>query len=547
MGSSSGLFARNRAVLQARVSRAAYAGLVIACLAVLVATLLTALLESGRVTPATLMAAQLQSPVLWLLDLMPLMFAFWGQYVSVVMASEAGAMVMDQTESLRARTQYLESHVAPSSPHDRLTGLASRNGLLTALEQRLAGPDHGHSSVGLLVLDLDGFQEINNAYGAAAGDEVLRAVTRRLRHVVPDGATPARLDGDCFAVMWPGVPDRAQLGDLAAAAACALAEPCAVGESRLNLFASMGAASYPDDSLDAESLLGHAMAAMYQAKRSGGHFLLHEARREPVDPQMLSLTAELRSAIDRDELVLFLQPIVKCDTRQLVGAECLVRWRHPRRGLLPPGDFVPRAERSGLIVPLSDWVMREALAMSARLQEAGQPLRLSVNVSRRAMVEPGFADAISRYLAEHSLPVDRLMLEITEETLMLDEPGSRAVMQQLRHAGIGVAIDDFGTGYSQLAYLKSLPVGQIKIDKSFVRDVTTSQTDFAIVRALVELSHALGIQVVAEGIEQEAQANTLAGLGCDLIQGYLVGRPMPLDAFLAWTRDNALTSQELAE
>lgn len=539
MGSNSGLFARNRAVLRTRVSRHAYLGLAIACLSVFVATLLTAWLDHGRISLATLAAAQQQSPTLWLLDLMPLVFAFWGQYVSVVMASEAGAMVMDQTESLRARARYLEAHAAQLSHRDELTGLATRNALLAELERLLAAPDHGPAVVGLLVLDLDGFREINDAFGVSAGDDILRVVSRRLGRVMPDAALSARLEGDCFAVMLPGLRDRDQLTDLAAAATRTLSAPCTVGDNRLNLFASIGAASYPSDSLDAESLLGHAMAAMYQAKRAGGHFVLHEARTEPLDPQMLSLTAELRSAIDRDELLLFLQPIVIADTRRLVGAECLVRWQHPRRGLLPPGEFVPRAERSGLIVPLSDWVMREALTIAANLRACGQDLRLSVNVSRRALTEPGFADLMTRYLAERAIPADRLMLELTEQTLMSDEPAGRAVMGQLQAAGVGVAIDDFGTGHSQLAYLKSLPVAQIKIDKSFVSDVTTSSTDFAIVRALVELAHALDIQVVAEGIEQETQAQALAGIGCDLLQGYLIGRPMPVDAFRAWIEQPA--------
>ncbi|MGN8159292.1 putative bifunctional diguanylate cyclase/phosphodiesterase [Salinisphaera sp. SWV1] len=524
-------------VLRSRVTRTAYYGLAIAVIAILVATVANAFIQEGGATIGKLWNAQLNNPTLWLLDAMPFVFLLWGQYVGLVVSTEASAMVLDETETLRGDNAALAAEAQRSQRIDSLTGLINRSHFVDSLQAGIESAYLNATRVGVIVLDLDGFSEINEHYGQANGDRVLIAVARRLERVVPESATLSRLNADRFGVAIMALASLCELERVAERIRDAIIPPCPLDGMSLQLAASAGGAYYPDNAIDAYGLIDAASQTMYEVKSRGGDFSMACSTRRVDGVAMHSLSAELRRAIDDDELVLYLQPLVDASTSEVYGAEALVRWQHPRRGLIMPGDFIPRAERSGLINDLTLWVLRRAVKYAGVLRRDGRDLRISINVSARSILRPDFADTLETLLAVQGLPGAALTLELTEDTLMADQARTLEVMTRLAGGGVQVSIDDFGTGYSQLSYLKRLPVAEIKIDRSFVQDMLESDTDLSIVSATIGLAHALNLRAVGEGVESAGQLDRLQELGCDLTQGFYIGRPMPLEQFQQWLSD----------
>ncbi|MES1943444.1 signal transduction family protein (GGDEF domain-containing protein) [Salinisphaera sp. PC39] len=531
------LFATQVRLLRSRATRHAYVGMAIALAAVFVATGITAWLQSGEIGLQALLDAQRSNASLWLLDLMPFAFAFWGQYVSVLLAHEAGAMVLDATENLRARNAALEVAADRQNTHDPLTELPNRGLFLDRLEQAIEQSHREQARVGVVVLNLDGFKEVNDALGQHNGDRVLKSVARRLRSAVPESSTVARLFGDTFAVLLPRVEGREDLVRTARRISKGLEPPCALENLTLNLQASSGGAVCPDDAVDGDTLMNCADSAMHQAKSKGGLFVLYRARDRRADPETVSLTAELQTALQQGQLGLHYQPVVECAGDRVIGAEALVRWEHPRRGMILPQEFIPRAERSGLILEVSRWVLQRALEEARQLRQAGWPLRVSVNVSERSLLDPEFPDMLAGLLAATEVPADSLMLEINEDTLMADRRRAHDIVARIGDMGVRIALDDFGTGYSQLSHLKRLPISEIKIDRGFVHDMLQSDADLAIVRAAIDMGHALGLKVVGEGVEDENQEQKLAEMGCDCIQGHYVSRTLTIDQLPGWLEE----------
>jgi diguanylate cyclase (GGDEF)-like protein len=531
------LFAAQVKLLRSHATHHAYVGMGIALVAVVVATMVTAWLQSGGVSLPSLIAAQRENVSLWLLDAMPFAFALWGQYVSILMAHEAGAMVLDATEGLRARNAALEVTADRQLTHDPLTDLPNRGLFLDRLEQAIEQTHRDQSRIGVIVLNLDGFKEVNDALGQYNGDRLLKSVARRLRSSLPKTATVARLFGDTFAVMLPGIEGRNELSRASQHIAKGLEPPCALENLTLTLQASSGGALSPDDAVDADTLLNCADSAMHQAKIKGGLFVLHKAKDEPTAPEMVSLTTELRSAVQQGELDLYYQPIVECHGDRAVGAEALVRWRHPRRGLILPQEFIPRAERSGLILEVTRWVLQRALEDARRLRRAGWPLRISINISTRSLLDPEFPDTLAGLLAANEIPGDGLILEITEDTLMADQRRAHDIVYRIADMGVRFAIDDFGTGYSQLAHMKRLPLSELKIASDFMHDMLESPADLAIVEAAIRLGQALGLRAVGKGVENEHQEQKLVELGCDLMQGHYVSRALAMAQLPTWLEE----------
>ena len=409
---------------------------------------------------------------------------------------------------------------------DELTGLPNRvlfrREIDTSLER--AAADGG--AVSVLLLDLNRFKDVNDTLGHGCGDEVLQAVALRLGELEGD-VVLARLGGDEFGILVRGGSHAA--ADAGERASAALKEPIEVAGIPIALGASIGAATYPRDGEDSEALLRGADVALYAAKDGRLGMALYDRPSDPNDPARLALGAELGRALAGDELVLFHQPKIEIATGRVVGVEALVRWRHPVRGLLGPDTFVPFAERTGLIRPLSRHVLRQALAQCRTWREIGLDLRVAVNVTMHDLVDAELPDEISTFLDDEGLDATALELEITESSLMADPFRVRNVLSRIADLGVRIAIDDFGTGYSSLAYLKRLPVDELKIDRSFVKTMTTDASDETIVRSTVDLARNLGLTVVAEGVESSEALEKLRELGCDLAQGYYTGRPMPAE------------------
>jgi diguanylate cyclase (GGDEF)-like protein len=411
--------------------------------------------------------------------------------------------------------------------HDALTGLPNRELLRDRVDHslRTAGPD---GQVALVMFDLDRFREVNDTLGHRHGDQLIRELADRLRAEVDDAGTVARLGGDEFAVLLTGAGAEAAVAE-AERLRAALRVPLEIGGVALTVEASAGISLHPADADDAGTMLRHADIALYVAKRTHLGVSRYDPAADGHTPERLRTLAELSQAIDGDQLVLHYQP--KLDvTGGVRGVEALVRWQHPVRGLLAPAEFIPVAERTGLIHALTDVVLDAAVAQARTWYDAGTPVPVAVNISTRTLLHDGFADRVLAALAVHRTPAELLGLEITETTIMEDPELALAVLSRLAAAGIRLSIDDFGTGYSSLAYLKNLPVHELKIDRSFVAALTSSERDRVIVDSTVALGRRLGLDVVAEGVEDEATRDALVGLGCELAQGFLFSRPVPAGA-----------------
>ncbi|HEY3612830.1 MAG TPA: EAL domain-containing protein [Gaiellales bacterium] len=417
--------------------------------------------------------------------------------------------------------------------HDGLTGLPNRSLLYSRL-RRAIGSARGDRIAALMLIDLDRFKEVNDTLGHDHGDELLVEVAARLRGALRRGDTLARLGGDEFAVLLPDLPERAAVAELAGRLQDALGRPFALRGVAVELEASIGVALCPDHGDDVHTLVQRADVAMYDAKRSQAGIATYSADRDPYSADRLGLLAELRRAIERDELVLHYQPKVSVDGGDVIGVEALVRWQHPTRGLLAPAEFVPLAERTGTVAELTRWVVATALRQARAWIVAGRPLPIAVNLAAANIVDVTLPDAIAALLAEHRVPGGLLECEISEHTVMADPLRAMEVLGRLRDMGLRLSLDDFGTGHSSLAYLKRLPLDEVKIDRSFVAGMTEDENDAVIVRSTIDLARNLGLDVVAEGVED---AETLHGLGelhCDVAQGFHLSRPLPADELDAW-------------
>jgi diguanylate cyclase (GGDEF)-like protein len=441
-------------------------------------------------------------------------------------------LVWQASRRLR-RTANLNEQLAN---HDALTGLPNRSLLKDRVDQALAASARTGRFPALMLLDLDRFKEINDTLGHHHGDLLLQQVGTRLKQHLREADTVARLGGDEFVVLLPDLPNpHAALG-IAEKLLEALAEPFVLENVTLDVEGSFGVAVYPEHGDDFEGLLQHADVAMYAAKESHAGACIYERNQDVNSPRRLALLGELRAAIaDDDQLVLHYQPKVQVGTGEVTGVEALLRWQHPKHGLLGPMEFIPAAERTGLIRPLTLTVLRRALAQTRAWVDAGlPPMRIAVNISTRCLLDADFADQVEGLILESGVPAEQLELEITESTIMTDPEHAMAVLVRLAAFGVSLAIDDFGTGYSSLSYLKRLPVHQLKIDRSFVMDMDSGASDEAIVRSSVDLARNLGLYVVAEGVETERTWQHLAALGCDQAQGYYFARPMPAADLPGW-------------
>ncbi|HJW80771.1 MAG TPA: EAL domain-containing protein [Acidiferrobacterales bacterium] len=423
---------------------------------------------------------------------------------------------------------------------DSLTGLHNRALFLDRLDQAIASArrNSNRPHVVLMLMDLNHFKEINDTLGHPAGDAILRLVAERLKAALRDADTLARLGGDEFAILLPDVKDGRKTAERVAQniLAC-FTKPFPHAGQELYLGAGIGITVFPEHGEEMDTLMSRADVAMYGAKHRDIAHVFYDAASDPHTPERLQLSGELRRAIENREFVLHYQPQIDLRTRRVVGVEALIRWQHPQRGLVEPDEFIPMAERHGLINPITDWVMAEALKQCRQWRLDGYPLRVAVNMAGRSFQQPDLVDKIQELVRVVGTLPECLEIEITENVLMADIGHGAQVLQRLNEAGITITIDDYGTGYSSLAYLKKLPLHTLKIDKSFVLEMASDENDAVIVRSTVDLAHNLGYRVVAEGVENKETCDLLEILGCDSIQGFYSGRPMDVGQINDWFDD----------
>ncbi len=415
---------------------------------------------------------------------------------------------------------------------DPLTGLPNKALILDRLQQSIGVARAYRRYAAMILLDLDHFKRINESFTHGGGDRILALVAERLAEVLPEDATLARMGGDEFAVVMRDLADVHEAPKTARLLLEALEEPFLLDEKEFVLTASAGISVYPHDGEDAESLVQNAETAMYRAKQvrnSYQHFAPDATSRAA---ERLALENSLRKAIEQDELLIHYQPQVSPEDGRIVGAEALIRWNHPDLGLVSPAQFIPLAEETGLIVPITEWVLEKASQQALDWQEAGlQPVRIAINLSARHLKHLELAETVRNLLSEKGLAPQQLDLELTESLLMENLDVAVELLEQLNGLNVRLSIDDFGTGYSSLSYLKRLPIQALKIDRTFIRDLDTDRSSEAIVRAIIDLAHHLDLKVVAEGVEEEQQLAQLAKLGCDEIQGFFYSRPVPAAQF----------------
>jgi diguanylate cyclase (GGDEF)-like protein len=438
---------------------------------------------------------------------------------------------------MRRAHRQAEEMVRYLAYYDPPTGLPNRVMLMDRLKESIEKCRQEAKSLAFLLMDIDRFKEINDTLGHHYGDLLLRKVGERLREAIWDRDTVARLGGDEFGVLLALA--ESEHATLVANKIAKAIEPLFDIEGLpVMVEMSIGIALFPDHGQTAEDLTQRADVAMYAAKESGSGYLIYNAKHDRHSPRRLALMGELRRAIESDQLVLYYQPQIDLQTRRIVGAEALVRWRHPQHGIIPPDQFILPAERTGLIGPLTIWVLRKALGQCQAWREAGLEIAVSVNLSGRNLVDPKFCEEMIRLFQSQTVSPRSITLEITESAIMTDPTHAIEAITKLKALGLRLAIDDYGTGHSSLSYLRRFLADELKVDKSFVANITTDENDAKIVRSTIELAHNLGFKAVAEGVENQETLERLVAFGCDEAQGYYMCRPIPSEQLIPWLKES---------
>jgi diguanylate cyclase (GGDEF)-like protein/PAS domain S-box-containing protein len=445
------------------------------------------------------------------------------------------AILRDVTERRRQMEELQRQAL-----HDDLTGLPNWGLLEDRLQQTLFSSTRRQEHTALMILDLDRFKDVNDTYGHNVGDEILRSVGDRVLRQVRKSDTVARIGGDEYAVLLPAVGGEIEASRIAKKILTAFETPIEVRGSVFDVTPSIGIALFPQHGDDAESLHRRADIAMYVAKESMSGYAIYSEKTDRHRTGHLAMAQELRSAIDKDELVLHYQPKAHLRTGLVTHVEALVRWRHPEKGMISPAHFIPLAERTGLIKPMTDKILDIALRQCREWRQLGTPMSVAVNLSTRTLQESFLADLVLSLLEKWEVDPSYLKLEITESSVLSDPDRVIDILESLQRKGVHFSLDDFGTGYSSLSYLRKLPVDEIKIDQSFVRDMVHNESDGEIVSATINLAHNLGRQVVAEGIEDRPTWDMLRELGCDLGQGYYLSKPLAPDALSRWLSESRM-------
>ena len=417
---------------------------------------------------------------------------------------------------------------------DAVTGLPNRVRFHELVQEAVVAAQREQRPIALLLMDLDHFKDVNDTLGHDRGDSLLLQVGLRLRSALFAPDVIARLGGDEFGILLPRLAATGDVGHVVRKLHDCLEAPFMIDGIPIAVETSIGVATMPEHADNADTLLQRADIAMYRAKQMASDYAIYEPEFNPHSPERLGLMAELRDAIEQNQLVLHFQPKLSLKSGHIVGTEALVRWQHPRLGMVPPDQFIVAAEQTGLIGPLTRWVLNDALIQCQNARREGMRLRVSVNLSARSLHDPHLPKVIADALAATGAEPDQLMLEVTESAIVLEPKRAEENLMTLSRMGVLLSIDDFGTGYTSLASIKRLPINEIKIDKSFVTNMLTDKKNAMIVRTVIELGHNFGLTVVAEGVETKEVLDALAALGCDEIQGYFISKPQACDLLKSW-------------
>ena len=456
--------------------------------------------------------------------------------VPMMYRDEIGELA-ETIDLMRKHVGEREDEILKLAYADTLTNLPNRALFDNQLNGSVARGQRKDESFAVIILDMDRFKYINDVLGHESGDSVLKEVAARLNTTLRPYDTVARLGGDEFALLLQDVKDQ----DILAAVdriALTFDEPVTLNNQPIDIGCSIGIAKYPEHGVDASTLLRRADMAMYSAKRSDKVFAFYDPNCEEHREEHLSLLSEIKRAIDKDELQLFFQPKITLGDTSVLSVETLLRWQHPSRGLVPPNEFIPFAEQTGAIRLITRWLIAKAMIQARNWSDQGLMIKISVNISARDLLDSDFSNFVSKRLVENKVKPEMICMEITESALMEDPVKARRTVEQLHNLGVSISIDDYGTGYSSLAYVKNLPVNELKIDREFIKNMIHNKEDVAIVRSTIELGHNLGLTVVAEGIEREEEMQMLRDFGCDQVQGFLISKALTASDMETWISEH---------
>ena len=530
------LLSDNVRILKNEVSRTAYQGVAIAITSIVIATLLVCFYHTGGISIDGIIKAQKNSFALWVLDTIPFIFGFWGQYSSSIIAYQVSALIYDQTQDLRSRAENLEKQATYTATHDVLTGLPNRSLFYDRVEQGILAANSQNRLLSILLVEIANFKEVYDTLGRTSSDNIIRQISSRLQGVVLGTDSVARLDGNIFSILIIDTVEEKEVELLAEHIQKVLEPSFVVERLSIAVHANIGIVHFPKHGEDVDTLVQKAGVALYRAGKDKDGYAVYESSFDLHSPRRLTLMSELRHAIERDQLELYYQPKVYIQTGVLYGAEALVRWNHPKHGFISPDEFVFMAERTRMIKHLTLWVLKEAFKHCAEWRKQGKKLTISVNLSAKDLHDPELPDLISGVAVTTGIEPEWVILEITEGSIMTDPELSLEILERLNKMGYQLSIDDFGTGYSSLSYLKKMPLTELKIDRSFVQDILNNENDDVIVNATVNLAHNMGFQVTAEGVESEEIMDKLKSYGCDVAQGYYLSKPFSVTDFNQWMK-----------
>lgn len=526
----------NVEALKGQASKTAYMGAYIAIASIVIATLLVAYMASGVISVDSIVTAQKSNFGLWVLNVLPFIFMIWGQYSSSIIAYHAGAMVLEQTSELRSKAISLEKQAAYSSTHDALTDLPNRSLFYDRVEQAILSANAQNKTLSIVLFEIENYKDIYDALGRNNSDLVLKQISSRLQGVLQHYDNVARLEGSTFSLLIHDEQENALqvVNNIQESMQSAFI----VERLQVAINSGAGIVHFPEHGEDVDTLVQRAGIALYMARNSKAGHAVYDPSFDEHSPQRLTLMSELRHAIQRDELVLHYQAKVSLKTNQVHGVEALIRWNHPKHGFIPPEEFIQMAERTRTIQQVTTWVLRQAFTDCAKWNLAGKELKVSINLSTKDLHDPELPDFIEGIRAATKVNPSWIMFEITEGSIMTDPEQALEILQRLDSMGYQLAIDDYGTGYSSLAYLKKMPLNELKIDRSFVQDLLSDENDAVIVSATINLAHNLGLETVAEGVENKETLAKLKEFGCDIAQGYYINKPLTAEGIDQWLENS---------
>jgi len=524
----------NVKILKSEATKAAYQGILIAVVAIIIATFMVSFFSTGALSLDGIVAAQKNNVALWVLDCIPFVFGFWGQYSSTMLVYQAGAMIFDQTQELRSKTDTLEKQASYVSTHDPLTDLPNIALFYDRVEQAIFSADAQNQLIFVLLIEIENFKDVYDTLGRSSSDLVLKQTSARLKGVSRERDAIAKIDSNVFGFLSTNIVSLTLVERFAQVIQQVMEPPFIINRLKVSVHTNIGITYFPDHGDDVDTLVQRAGVALHMAQLSSKSYCIYEPSFDKYSPKRLTLISELRNAIKRDQLELFYQAKVSIQTGRLSGAEALVRWNHLTHGAISPDEFIPMAEYTRNIKYVTLWVLQRAFRDCADWHEQGIDIKISVNLSSQDLHDPELPDLIAGIAASTAVKPEWIILEITEGSVMNDPESALEIMERLHSMGYQFAIDDFGTGYSSLAYLRKMPLTELKIDRSFIMDIMSSENDAIIVKATINLAHNLGFQITAEGVESKEIMAKIKDYGCDMAQGYYLNKPLSVTDFTEW-------------